>query len=736
MRDWARLTRYVFRAICLLMLAGPVLTASGQQARIDTSTWLPYKMPDIRKLKGTALDMSFLLDAPAGKHGFLTVKRDKFFFEDGTEARFWGGNLFGEANFPTHKEAEALAERIAMTGANIVRMHHLDVVAPWTDFIVRRNLFGSQSPDSTRTFDKEMLDRFDYLVHCFKNRGIYIFLSHLSSRKIMPADGLPEPADSLDDIYAGLKIEGEFDEFLIQLQREYLKRLLTHTNPYTRLPLANDPVLALTEIINEDSLLFLGAGPNFSTNSDYYKRMLQGQFNEWLVRKYGTRQALAKAWQPGAREGKGLGEEESPQNKTVEFNYRFTYDSRARDDPAWSRQRNLDMYAFLYDTQQEYYNQMYKFLRGLGVKCPIAGSNHWISDVADLQLNAKLDYVDRHQYYAHPHGTYNYVGGQSVSPATPMVKSESLGTIGGLAERRIVGRPYTVSEWNNCLPNPYRAEGPVFIGAYASLQDWHPMQYAYLAFLDYDPKIINSFMVLYDPAHMNVLPAAAMMFHRRDVKEAMTGYFERVDVRAIMYPGFAPKRNSRIALLGKYGLLFDDTGEAPYPVNAELPQQASDKTKHAYDSITGEIRWDLEQGLLTINTPRTQGFVGFTKGQPVTLADVTIDIKNDFGVVLVSSLEYKPIAEAKRLLVSTSALAQWSGMEFDEERGVITKSGTPPFLMEPVTGTVMIRHEPARVYCLSSSGRRFNQVAVQKTAQGVAFEMAASNRCMHYELAK
>jgi hypothetical protein len=318
----------IVAVICVLDLA-----ASAQQAKVDTSTWLPYTMPDIRKLKGTALDMSSLLDTPAGKHGFLTVKRDKFFFEDGTEARFWGGNLFGEANFPTHKEAEALAERIAMTGANIVRMHHLDVVAPWTDFIVRRNLFGGQSPDSTQQFDKEMLDRFDYLVYCFKSRGIYIFLSHLSSRKLMPADGLPEPANSLDDIYAGLKIEGEFDEFLIQLQQEHLQRLLTHKNPYTRLPLAGDPVLALTEIINEDSLLFLGAGPNFSTNSDHYKRMLQGQFSDWLIRKYGTRQALAKAWQPGAREGKGLGEEESPQNKTVEFNYRFTYDPRARDDP-------------------------------------------------------------------------------------------------------------------------------------------------------------------------------------------------------------------------------------------------------------------------------------------------------------------------------------------------------------------------------------------------------------------
>ena len=213
-----KLSRCVLVLFCLLMCVGRISVGSSHKTELDLSTWLPYQMPDIGKLKGTALDMSFLLDAPAGKHGFLTVKGDAFFFEDGTEARFWGGNLFAEANFPTHDQAEALAERIALTGANVIRMHHLDVVAPWTDFIVRRNFWGGQSPDSTRAFDKDMLDRFDYLVHCFKKRGIYVFLSHLSSRRIMPGDGIPEPADSLEDIYAGLKIEGEFDEFLIWLQ--------------------------------------------------------------------------------------------------------------------------------------------------------------------------------------------------------------------------------------------------------------------------------------------------------------------------------------------------------------------------------------------------------------------------------------------------------------------------------------------------------------------------------------
>lgn len=734
MEQFARMMKHIAASFCLLVIVGTGLAGAAEKAPADTSAWLPYEMPDLKKLKGTALDMSFLLEAPAGKHGFVTVKGDKFFFEDGTEARFWGGNLFAEANFPTHKQAEALAERIALTGANIVRMHHLDVVAPWTDFIVRRNLFGGQSPETTRLLDAEMLDRFDYLVSCLKKRGVYIFLSHLSSRKVMPADGIPEPADSLDDIYAGFKIEGEFDEFLIQLQQEHLKNLLAHRNPYLRQPLAGDPVLALTEVINEDSLLYLGAGPNFDTNSDHYKRMLQGRFNEWLAAKYKTREALAKAWQPADGKGKGLGEGENPETKTVAFSYRFAYDSRARYDAALSRQRNLDTYAFLYETQKAYYDRMYGFLRALGVKCPIAGSNHWISDVADLHANAGLDYVDRHDYYAHPHGTYNYIEGQAISPATPMVKSDSLGTIAGLAGRRIYGRPYTVSEWNNCLPNPYRAEGPVFMAAYACLQDWHPIQYAYLAFIDYDPKIINSFMVLYDPAHMNLLPASALMFHRRDIKEAPTGYYERVAAGEFMDPAFTPKRNGGIALLEKYGLAFADVADAPGQNSVDLPRPAADGTKPVYESVTRELRWDLGQGLLKVDAPRTQGLVGFTLGQAVTTKDVTFQVANDFAVVVVSALEDGSIAEAGRLLISTSARAQWSGMEFDEQRGVVTQSGTPPFLMEPVTGTILLKREPMRVYRLSSSGKRLGELPVQKTGEGMAFEMGAANGCMHYEL--
>lgn len=39
------------------------------------------------------VDVSFLLDAPAGKHGFVVVKDGHLATEDGQRIRFWGVNI-------------------------------------------------------------------------------------------------------------------------------------------------------------------------------------------------------------------------------------------------------------------------------------------------------------------------------------------------------------------------------------------------------------------------------------------------------------------------------------------------------------------------------------------------------------------------------------------------------------------------------------------------------------------
>jgi len=53
-------------------------------------------------LSHSPVDMSFLLDAPAGKHGFITVKGGHLATADGQRIRLWGVNLsdMGNSSLP------------------------------------------------------------------------------------------------------------------------------------------------------------------------------------------------------------------------------------------------------------------------------------------------------------------------------------------------------------------------------------------------------------------------------------------------------------------------------------------------------------------------------------------------------------------------------------------------------------------------------------------------------------
>ena len=67
------------------------------------------------------LDYSYLLDAPAGKHGFVEAKNGHLYFEDGERARFLGFNVAARSNTPDHETADKMAERFASMGVNLIR---------------------------------------------------------------------------------------------------------------------------------------------------------------------------------------------------------------------------------------------------------------------------------------------------------------------------------------------------------------------------------------------------------------------------------------------------------------------------------------------------------------------------------------------------------------------------------------------------------------------------------------
>ena len=192
------------------------------------------------------VNMSHLLDAPAGKNGRIRVK-DGHFADDRGRVRLHATNLTGPANFPSHEEAERLAARLARFGVNCVRLHYFD--SSYGTFMLPHEQ-GILAEDfrTRRRFDPERRDRQDYLIAQFKKRGIYVNVNLHVARTLDARDGFAPGSP-----WANKGVD-QFDPRVIEMEREYARELLSHVNPYTGMSYLKDPVVAVVELNNEDAL--------------------------------------------------------------------------------------------------------------------------------------------------------------------------------------------------------------------------------------------------------------------------------------------------------------------------------------------------------------------------------------------------------------------------------------------------------------------------------------------------
>ncbi len=235
-------------------------------------------------------DMSHLLDAPAGKHGFVRNENGRFVTDAGI-IRFNGTNLTGPANFPEYKDAERLAARLARFGINCVRLHYMD--ANYGNFRNEKQQ-GIFTYDSTtqRNLDTDQLDKMDYMIAQFKEKGIYVNINLHVARKLDDRDGFTA-VNERPHLDKGVD---NFEPRMIELQKEYAKDILTHVNPYTKLSYIDDPCVAMIEINNENALFNQYHGGGIDMLPEPYSAELRSQWNRWLKNKYSTTGTLLKEW--------------------------------------------------------------------------------------------------------------------------------------------------------------------------------------------------------------------------------------------------------------------------------------------------------------------------------------------------------------------------------------------------------------------------------------------------------
>jgi len=653
-----------------------ILNEETQPGWNDTSNWFPF----VLSWDDAPIDLSFLNEKPAGKHGFLTVKGDQFVFEDGTPVRFWGTCFSASANYPTHEQSEKIARRLAKFGVNIVRTHHAD--AGWSV----PNLFqfdGNTPKDNTLSFDPQSLDRYDYLIYCLKREGIYVYLDQLVHRKFKSGDGV----DAVDQLDFAAKPYSNFDPKLIELQKKFSYDLWNHVNPYTGIAYKDDPAIALMEFTNENDLF------TFKITLEPYRSRLEERYRKWA------------------------------KENNIEVG----------SEPVDFTKYTEPILRFLHEVQRSYYKEMSSYLRSIGAKVPMSGSN-WSQNMALLSSLLVNDYTDSHSYWDHPSNRrFNN---------RPMVDSEA-NVFAWLSFNRVVGKPFFVSEWDQPWPNEWRAEHSLAMASVASFQGWNGLTvYTYRHStqtpIDY---LSGEFETFNDPTRFGLFYHASLIFRRGDVSTAKQSVAIKVPQEAVFKSPnptawqtqslLASSEKHRIAMALPDAVIKDQVTQ-PYD------QPLIDGNATDVLSDTGELYRSWKDRIGTIDTPKTKAVYGFVGEKPIKLDGLELNVKTPFATIAVSSLTDEPIESSERLLLTAVGRAENTGFQYNVTHTKTLDRGHGPILVEPIEATIKLKTSipDLTVWAIGADGERKKQVSTRADNGYLVFETGKSADTIYYLIEK
>ena len=669
-------------------------------------------------------DMSHLLDAPAGANGRVRIE-DGHFVTDKRRIRFNAVNLTGPANFPSHRHAERMAARLAGLGVNCVRLHFMDCQKGYGSFWQERQQCLLKDGDDPLAYeiDEDQFEKLDYLVAQFKKRGIYVNVNlHVARLMAYLLEGR-----------TSLKGATWFSRELIDSEKQWARDFLGHFNPHTGMTWAEDPVVAVVELNNEDALL------NILLSS--------------------------------LRGGSGI-----PCREELEALYGDTLPGAGDITP--------DFIRFVLDTEEKYVAEMCALIHGeLGCAAPVTGTQ---VTYTPLWPELAADYLDAHEYWCHPWP----INAEWKILDYPQVNHPEANCVSWLTARAAAGLPYTVSEYNNPYPNRYGTEGQLLLHAYGAFQDWDGIfAYSYDNRADGEPDHVEYFFSLV--ARTDVLahfPACAALFLRGDVSPAratVTASSTREDwIRR-----FSDAAKRDIALAHPWDDTFDASGGAlPYslglskglrllpvncptvqppdaptvkPPNCQTVKPSNGSTVQRFngrtESDTGELVWDVSLeggGYVAVSTENVKVFTGFVRGRVFDLGGVRLKIGHTEGdwatVSLVShdATGFGGDGRAARILLAATGRANNGGAVFTElERNEAGEAiiasrgddwGKGPFEVEGVSAEITLPALAARTRCWALDGRgcRLKEVPVCADAEGRAvIAVGPDYRTVWYEIA-
>lgn len=714
--------------------AGVVLaagTAAPTWTADDERSWA--FTPERDTFSAEALfDLRALNDPVAGRHGFLEITPSgDFAFADGTPVRFWALNF--EPRIQLSDEDLAYAARfLAKRGVNMVRWHgYINPKVPGSNFFHEPTV----GPDDPLPGDLPPLEQIDEaerdlcwrIVAAMRREGIYTTLSPYWAVKFKHAHrwGLPAGVGADRDAQGLLFFEPRMQA----AYRQWMKDLLRTPNPYTGIPLADDPAVGVIQFQNEDSLLFFTVD---LMHADA-KQLLARRFAEWLIQRHGSLDTARKGWgEAGTVEGDDW-------EAGVPALLRLDH---YRQEPAPEVSARLAAQLEFYTrTMHDANADIARYLREeLGVRCVLNASNwrtangRFLND-AERWAYLPAEAIALNRYYTTPHlgpdRGFTVQVGHRFASGSALRRPQAI----PLAVRQIEGRPMLVPESTWVGPNLYRAEAPLTTAAYQSLTGVDAYYWFSFHYVDWtQPTLVGGYYrgafkwTSQTPDLLGLFPATALLYRRGDVQRAepvlresrsLTQVWHAKPPALVEEPPFDPNRDPAEPSPGAGTGQISPLAYLVGPVVVDYTDEATDRVTTSDDlsrfidakagqvrSRTEEITLDYRRGFLRVDTPRAQGAAGFFDevDSRCETSDATFELKNAYGQLVAVSLDDAALKDSRRVLLqigTTMRPTGWvTGPDTAPETGRgggrtderVEQLGGPPWRIEQAQGRFTLRN--------------------------------------------
>ncbi len=729
--------------------------------RADT-TW-PFEPARDAFSADALFDLRSLNEPVAGQSGWVKVNADgDFVLGNGEPARFWAVGV----DFPVGREhvqrplwdqpespdAAHTARWLSKRGVNMIRLHAR---------INPRLPKDGPTPAITEADPEELAWIWGSLASA-KQAGIYTTLSPYWANTMESRDG--EWGTDWDGEHHALLF---FEPKLQDAYKAWLRELFTTPAPELNgRTLAQEPALAIFQIQNEDSLLFW----TFNKLKPGPRSRLGKAFGDWATKKHGSVENALSVWKlrhPDDRPAEGI----------LGFINLWEFTRDAARKKVGSTPRHAATLEFLTTRMLAFNAEIARFVRD-DLKCPvIVNAGNW-KTADDVLLND----LERYSYSANEVSAANrYYGGVhqgkhngwaiiagDVFAGDSVTLNNPLGFPMNL--KQTSGKAMIVSESAWVLPGPYAAEGPFLVAAYGSLTGVDTYYWFMHANEEWSqPQSANGYLpsqrkwTIGSPDCLGQFPASALMFRRGDVTRGKPVVVEHRPLTSLWagdppilseISGFDPNRDATQArpgaatatqvdpfafFVGPVAVVFDSNPSKTFvePRLGEFIRHVSGGT--VVRSNTGQLVLDTKSQTATVDTPLAQGATGhFAAGRTLDLSTLSLTCRNDFAGILAVSLDGKPLANSRKVLVQMGTTARPTNWKTEPatikveqvtipgER--IVNYGNAPWQVATAVCQITLRNPTLRsARALDANAMPVAETPLAHSADSVAFDFPAGS---------